>query len=269
VLDDNTGATLLEGIVRPNVLRKMQKHGRLRRLMFQLSLLMEGARHAYLYDDGILSTAQLSALMQCLEQKCRAICNLKLVVVAHNVFIINQPGLKHRFECQTELHDFCLINVANEDRPVLCSSIFKTNLLAKMCKFIQTLDESISGKVKSGPATPELATIEFPEGIALPSLAGLLLGYPCVYCWEPKPGIPCDTTVNSLSMVPLTVCSMNMRNNDDDLGPCFQFSVPSELMELEDVRSAIEMAQMKTFSSINLKLTLIVEQVVTLPIVGL
>ena len=124
------------------------------------------------------------------------------------------------FDLKSGFSSICFVDVSSTlSKPAVCSLHFGDALRARFQELYKKLFRPCTSSVneaQQGQIIPEMIALDC-INIAPATIAGYLLEYPVIYCWEmpiESTGVPTtghfqqDHLSNCLGTVPLTVCSI-------------------------------------------------------------
>lgn len=171
-------------------------------------LVLDGIKPAYLVDTCFLTTAQANAL---LDDLCKAAgydrLSVKAMEVGSDIFLINERLVRDRLLSMTMavsssgLRGVCPFAVIRLDRDASSSAITdddmetfpgdvcEASFAASLSAFHQLLTASLPGESLNISTDANIY-----HALGGPTIAGILLGYPCIYKATPLTGPDADDT---------------------------------------------------------------------------
>uniref|UniRef100_A0A336MEN8 CSON000013 protein n=1 Tax=Culicoides sonorensis TaxID=179676 RepID=A0A336MEN8_CULSO len=193
----------------------------LKELSVQISIIALGLKRAFLWDLGPIPTLSDSILLEIVNQiniQCKS--NLILMKLADDFLIVN-------FKClHLNSNDHILIDVSkNLTHPKILPQNTK-----KIIEMTQFLNQQFQSHLNSNH-TEKLMEIDLTSMECVPTLIGLVIGYPVIYFYDES-----SNHENCLQNVDLAVHQIKLREFI-----VMSFSIPMELNENEvEVKNLIQ-----------------------------
>ncbi|XP_077988901.1 UPF0739 protein C1orf74 homolog [Glandiceps talaboti] len=187
----------------------------------------EEIKPSFLFDYAMVDAERMQMFLSC----SKATDTLRSLSLHGDVFIYNPKTLRNHLNNVAKNSSCFLVDVSGSlCQPKIASQDCHQVVLRHVNEVLTALDEQSDIQIalsKEGAHQNVAYTLQPTEGWNIPSIFGILLGYPVVYWY----GVDDDTPSNCLSMVPLSVHKIFIRPDNNEGKEIISFSVPADLEE--------------------------------------